>query len=121
MAFRLPKTKADLFGYDEKLSRPDRPVFYKDLEDGVLAEANKDKTIFLDISLKNKPKQAEYATKHEDVHLEQFGRGDFDYTDDTVTWKGKTVARAEIQEGNKNLPWEQEAYARVKKPKKNAK
>ena len=37
-------------------------------------------------------------------------RGDLDYTDTHVTWKGKKYSRATMEEGSKKLPWELEAY-----------
>ena len=39
-------------------------------------------------------------------------RGDLDYDDSAVYWRGKRYSRAQMQEGAKNLPWEKEAYAR---------
>jgi len=41
-------------------------------------------------------------------------RGDLDYDDKYVYWKGKKYSRAQMQEGAKNLPWEAEAYRKVK-------
>ena len=43
MAFKM-KTIAQLLGIDEQLSVFGRPVFVKDLEGGVKAEANRDGT-----------------------------------------------------------------------------
>ncbi len=37
-------------------------------------------------------------------------RGDLDYDDENVYWKGKTYSREDMQEGAENLPWEKEAY-----------
>ena len=44
------------------------------------------------------------------VHIDQMKRGDLDYDDDNVYWKGKTYSRSKMNEGNPNLPWEKEAY-----------
>jgi hypothetical protein len=41
-------------------------------------------------------------------------RGDLDYDDQNVYWKGKKYSRAQMKEGAKNLPWEAEAYRKVK-------
>ena len=46
MPFKL-KDKSALFGYDEQTSTFDTPVFEKDLGDQVMAEANRDGTIFI--------------------------------------------------------------------------
>ena len=40
-------------------------------------------------------------------------RGDLDYDDDCVYWKGKCYPRSKMNEGAKNLPWEAEAYNRT--------
>ena len=37
-------------------------------------------------------------------------RGDLDYDNDNVYWKGKTYSRKNMDEGNSALPWENEAY-----------
>ena len=37
-------------------------------------------------------------------------RGDLDYDDENVYWKGKVIPRSSIKEGAKDLPWEAEAY-----------
>tara|TARA_X000001382_G_scaffold93469_1_gene68020 strand:- start:423 stop:800 length:378 start_codon:yes stop_codon:yes gene_type:complete len=85
------------------------PVIEKDnLEPGVVAEANQDGTIFVDADVSDK-KKAE-AVEHEKVHMNQMERGDLSYDDKNVYWKGKTFAREEMEEGAKNLPWEQEAW-----------
>jgi hypothetical protein len=44
------------------------------------------------------------------VHIDQMRRGDLDYDDNYVYWKGKKYSRATMKEGAKNLPWEAEAY-----------
>ena len=113
MAFKLPKNIGTLFGFDEELSTPDIPVIEKELEPGIEAEANREGTIYIDPSVPESRRKN--TVDHEMVHIDQMRRGDLDYTNDTVTWKGKTVARQEIKEGESNLPWEQEAYAKVKK------
>ena len=41
-------------------------------------------------------------------------RGDLDYDNNNVYWKGKTIPRSKINEGSKNLPWEKEAYNKSK-------
>lgn len=90
------------------------PIVKKDLEDGVLAEANKDGSIYVDRSVKLNSTRASKIIDHEKVHLDQMERGDLDYDDDYVYWKGKKYSRADMKEGAKNLPWEKEAYNKVK-------
>jgi hypothetical protein len=65
--FRL-KDKSVLFGIDKDTSTHDTPVFKKDLEGGVMAEANRDGTIFVQKGLSTK--QTRDAVEHEKVHLD---------------------------------------------------
>jgi hypothetical protein len=96
------------------------PVIEKDdLEPGVVAEANNDGTIFVDADVPDKKK--EEAVEHEKVHMDQMERGDLQYDDDNVYWKGKTYSRDEMKEGDKKLPWEQEAWKANKEFKKENK
>tara|TARA_R100000231_G_scaffold31208_2_gene27461 strand:- start:1339 stop:1668 length:330 start_codon:yes stop_codon:yes gene_type:complete len=85
-------------------------VIKKDLADGVIAEANKDGTIYLDKSIPQNSKTGKKAIAHEKVHLDQIERGDLWYDDECVYWKGKKYSRANMSEGSKSLPWEKEAY-----------
>ena len=113
MGFSL-KRFTDLVGIDKETSTYNTPVFKKSLEGGILAEANNDGTIFIDKSLSGKKKQE--AVEHEKVHMDQMAQGRLQYDDNTVTWKKDTKSparvykREDMQEGAKNLPWEDEAY-----------
>jgi len=84
------------------------PVYYVDMEDGVLGKANNNGTIIIDKNLS--PAQAKNVIKHEQVHIDQMKRGDLDYDDNYIYWKGRIIPRSSIKEGDKNLPWEKEAY-----------
>jgi len=118
MAFKLKKI-AEVFGINEEASEYGTPVFEKDLEPGVMGEANRDGTIFVDKSLSQK--EINSAVEHEKVHLDQMKQGRLDYNNETVTWKPNTKSparvykRADMMEGAKNLPWEKEAYDKTKK------
>ena len=90
------------------------PIYNVDMEDGVLGKANNNGSITLNSKLKD-PKQIDNVIEHEKVHLDQMKRGDLDYDDDNVYWKGKKYSRASMKEGAKNLPWEKEAYTKTKK------
>ena len=113
MPFKL-KDKSTLFGYDKQTSTFDAPVFEKDLGGQVMAEANRDGTIFIDKGLS--PKQKDEAVRHEKVHLNQMHQNRLDYTEDSVIWKRDTRSparvykRDDMQEGAKELEWETEAY-----------
>ena len=95
------------------------PVIKKDLDSGVIAEANNDGTIYLDKSVKNDSPLAKEAIAHEMVHMDQMARGDLNYNDDKVFWKGKEYDRDDMNEGSKKLPWEKEAYNKTKNMKKS--
>lgn len=121
MAFKLNKTKDSLFGLDPDTSTCNTPVFKKTLDPGILAEANRDGTIFVDHSLSKEKKKE--AVEHETMHLRQMGQGKLAYSDDTVTWKKDTKApprvytRQMMSEGAHGLPWEKEIYDKTKNKK----
>ena len=87
-----------------KLSMDNTPIYQMDTEEGVMGQANKNGSIIVDKNLS--PLEQEDVVRHEKVHLDQMERGDLDYDNDNVYWKGKKVPRSKMNEGNKNLPWE---------------
>ena len=91
-----------------KLSMDNTPIYQMDTEEGVMGQANKNGSIIVDKNLS--PLEQEDVVRHEKVHLDQMERGDLDYDNDNVYWKGKKIPRSTMDEGNKNLPWEKEAY-----------
>ena len=86
------------------------PIYNVDMEEGVMGKANNNGSIVLNMDLD--PSQVDDVVAHEKIHLEQMERGDLDYDDDNVYWKGKKYSRSEMEEGAKDLPWEAEAYKR---------
>ena len=88
------------------------PIYNVSMEDGVMGKANNNGTIILNKDLD--PSQCEKVIAHEKIHLEQMKRGDLNYDDKYVYWKGKKYSRSQMQEGAKNLPWEKEAYDKTK-------
>lgn len=91
-----------------KLSLDNTPIYQIDEEEGVMGRANKNGSITLNKNLS--PLEQEDVIRHEKVHLDQMERGDLDYDDKHVYWKGKKMPRSKMDEGAKNLPWEKEAY-----------
>ena len=91
-----------------KLSLDNTPIYQIDEEEGVMGRANKNGSITLNKNLS--PLEQEDVIRHEKVHLDQMERGDLDYDDKNVYWKGKKMPRSKMEEGGKNLPWEKEAY-----------
>ena len=87
------------------------PIYQVDMEDGVMGKANNNGTIIIN---KDVPiNKIQDVINHEKVHIDQMKRGDLDYDDKYVYWKGKKYSRAQMQEGAKNLPWEAEAYRKA--------
>ena len=84
------------------------PIYHVDMEDGVMGKANNNGTIIINKDVPTNKIQD--VINHEKVHIDQMKRGDLDYDDKYVYWKGKKYSRAQMQEGAKNLPWEAEAY-----------
>lgn len=121
--FKL-KNKGELFGINEELSTYNNPVFEKKLGDGIIAEANRDGTTFVDSSVSDSKKKE--AVDHENVHHEQMQQGRLDYTEDTVTWKKDTKSPARVYKRDQgtliamdsgkadaeggDFEWEREAY-----------
>lgn len=102
MAFKLnPPFKCD-----------NTPIYRVDTEEGVLGMANKNGTILVNKYLS--PAKAKEVVKHEMIHVDQIKRGDLDYDDNNVYWKGKKYSRAKMKEGSPMLAWEREAYNKSK-------
>jgi len=91
-----------------KLSMDNTPIYQMETEEGVMGQANKNGSIIVDKNLS--PLEQEDVVRHEKVHLDQMERGDLDYDNNSVYWKGKKIPRSTMDEGDKNLPWEKEAY-----------
>ncbi len=85
------------------------PVYNVDMEEGVLGKANNNGTIIVNNKIKS-PAKLKEVIDHEMVHIDQMKRGDLDYDDKNVYWKGKIYPRSSMNEGAKKLPWENEAY-----------
>ena len=87
------------------------PIYQVDMEEGVMGKANNNGTIIIN---KDVPiNKIQDVVNHEKVHIDQMKRGDLDYDDKYVYWKGRKYSRAQMQEGAKNLPWEAEAYKKA--------
>ena len=85
------------------------PIYNSTLEEGVLGKADRRGGILINKEIKD-PAQLEEVISHEKIHIEQMQRGDLDYDEQNVYWKGKTYSRSQMKEGAKDLPWEVEAY-----------
>ena len=98
-------------------SKDNTPIYSTDLEEGVLGKANNNGTILVSDKITD-PEERQSVIDHEKIHLDQMKRGDLDYDDENVYWKGKKYSRADMQEGAENLPWEAEAYSKTDEFKK---
>tara|TARA_R110000868_G_scaffold407120_1_gene688244 strand:- start:120 stop:425 length:306 start_codon:yes stop_codon:yes gene_type:complete len=98
------------FKMDSPICTCNTPIYERDLEPGVMGEANNNGSILINKNMSQLDKQK--AISHEKVHLDQMERGDLDYDNNNVYWKGKKYSRASMIEGAKNLPWEKEAYSK---------
>jgi len=93
------------------------PILKVEMDNNVMGKANKDGSIHINKNISD-PKEIQDIVEHESVHLDQMQRGDLDYDDNNVIWKGKKYSRNDMKEGAKNLPWEKEAYQKTEGSRK---
>ncbi len=105
----------------KRVKRGKTPVIRKDLDGDIIAEANNDGSIYVNKNVKPGSPLEKEAIAHEKVHIKQMDRGDLNYDDNNVYWKGKVYPRSSMNEGADNLPWEKEAYNKTKHMKSNKK
>ena len=106
MAFKLGKENRE------------RSVVRKRLKGGILGEANKDGSIYIDKSVPTNSKQYKTILNHEGQHADDMKAGVLDYGDDWVRYKSKTYHRKDGKikyngkwhiEGSNAFPWEKKA------------
>lgn len=126
MAFKMKRTKATFpfKGEDHDfLHEGGYKIVRKDLDDGILGEAENGKTINIDVSIPKGSKKEKEVITHEVHHQEEMKNGDLSYDDDSVEDKiaNKTYTRENgnliddetgevYEEGDDDLPHEQRAY-----------
>ena len=101
MAFKLNNPP-----YDKRLFTT--PIYHVRMEPDVMGKANNNGTIIINKDVNSA--MFNKVVNHEMVHIDQMKRGDLNYDDKNVYWKGKVYPRSKMNEGAKNLPWENEAY-----------
>ena len=108
MAYKLGSEKRGFKG----------PILRKNLEKGVLGEANKDGSIYIDKSVPKGSALEKRVINHEAKHAIDMKQGKLDYGDDYVRYKGVTYPRKDgkikyngkwHEEGSMKFPWEQAA------------
>ena len=102
-------------------SVPGTPIIRKDLEDGVLGEANMDGSIYLSNKVQPGSYQETQTLLHEMQHATDMRIGKLAYTDNSITHNGVTYPRETINgkdminiegkwtEAGGDFPWEKEA------------
>ena len=86
-----------------KLSRENREyknskntnIVRKNLEDGVLGEANNDGSINVDSSIKPGSAKEKEIVGHEQIHMQDMQSGKLAYGDHWLRWSGSTYPRKE--------------------------
>ena len=96
---------------------PGTPVFVKKLEDGILAEANMDGSVFVNKDYDIDSPMMKYTMNHEMQHITKIKTGEETYDDNAVYFQGEVWPRGDgyvtdpntgkkYREGDKSLPWE---------------
>ena len=86
------------------------PIYSKDMDENILGMAQSNGTILVNKDVSPLDLKKNKTVEHEMIHINQMKRGDLDYDQKNVYWKGKRYPRSKMDEGAKNLPWEVEAY-----------
>ena len=110
MSFKLGKES-------RKIRTPkNTPIIRKNLDKGILGEANNDGSIFVDKSVEPGSALEKRVIRHEKDHAKRMASGELSYGDDFVRFRGKTYARKDgkikyngkwHEEGSMAFPWEQ--------------
>ena len=96
-------------------SVPGTPVLRKNLEGGVLGEANSDGSIFIHEKVAPGSEQEQHVLMHEMIHMTDMKLGKLAYDDNHIKWDGEIYPRKNgkilyqeqwIPEGSKDFPWE---------------
>ena len=102
-------------------SVPGTPVIRKNLEPGIMGEANMDGSIFISNKIQPGSFEERQVLNHEMVHATQMRTGKLEYGDDFVKYDGVTYPRetrngrdmikidGKWTEAGGNFPWEKDA------------
>ena len=86
------------------------PIYSTDMNNNILGMAQSNGSILINKNVSPLELEKSKTIEHEMIHVDQMKRGDLSYDDNSVLWKGKRYIRKNMDEGNKKLPWEKEAY-----------
>lgn len=108
------------FGKSKPAAKADEfEVIRKNLDEGVMGEANNDGTIFVDVNVEEDSVEEKEVIAHEGQHMKDMKSGKLAYSDDHIEWNGKQYKREDgmiqyngtwLEEGYKDFPWEKVAY-----------
>ena len=122
MAFKLGSSRGPVLNRGQVESKhsykqvdasvPGTPVLRKNLEGGILGEANNDGSIFI-----SQPgsEQEQHVIMHEMVHQTDMKLGKLSYDDNHIKWNGEIYERKDgminyngewLPEGSKDFAWE---------------
>jgi len=103
-------------------SVPGTPVIRKNLEEGILGEANMDGSIYISNELVPDSLEERQVVNHEMRHATDIRTGKLEYGDDYIKYNGETFDRETIdgkdmikvdgkwsEAGEANFPWENDA------------
>ena len=103
-------------------SVPGTPVIRKDLEEGVLGEANMDGSIYISNTIEPGSFEERQVVNHEMRHSTDMKIGKLEYADDYIKWNGETFERKTRygkdminidgkwkEAGTPGFPWENDA------------
>ena len=104
---------------DTDVSVPGTPVLRKNLEGGVMGEANNDGSIYLSNKVVPGSPEERQVLMHEMIHQKDMQIGKLAYADDHIKWDGETFERKAVkgkdmimyegqwvEVGHDHFPWE---------------
>ena len=112
MGFKLGNEKRQIRNSKET------PIFRKNLDKGILGEANMDGSIYIDKDVPKGSALEKRVIRHESVHAKEMKSGKIAYGDDYVRDGNKTYYRKDgkikyngkwHEEGSNVFPWEKRA------------
>ena len=116
------KMRFDKESGDPDASVPGTPVIRKNLEEGVLGEANMDGSIYISNQIIPDSFEERQVVSHEMRHATDIKIGKLEYADDHIKWNGETFERETRdgkdmiqingrwkEAGSPGFPWENEA------------
>ena len=123
MTFKLGKESRKIntsdnplsFNKDAGASIPGTPIYRKDLDKGIKAEANMDGSIYISNTVEPDSVEERQILMHEMQHIVDMKVGKLAYTDDDITWMGEKYERKDgkikyngewVPEGHPEFPWE---------------